>query len=247
MQPLKVTITEVDQEALKDFAPGFKEHYASKGARSAEILLYEEIGYWGIDAKMFADALKEIGDVDSIVLGINSPGGNAFDGIAMFNQLVAHPANVTARIDGVAASAASLVAMAGDKIIMAANSTIMIHPPMTVAIGDAKEFRSVAERLEGITDQYIDTYANRRNLDRSEVAEKIWAETWMRGQEAVDAGFADEVIETPAIAASIAQGRYRHTPAALLSTGKVYQPPPPKWRVAAAQRDRDLKLARETV
>ena len=246
MQPLKTTIHEVNQEALKDFAPGFKEHYANKPAREAEIILYEEIGYWGVTAKMLADELKAIGTVDSILLGISSDGGDAFEGMAMFNALVRHPATVTVRIDGIAASAASLVAMAGDRVTMAQGSTLMIHRPWTVTGGDFEDLRSVSDALEGLTDNYIDIYVNRRNLDRAEVDRIVAAESWLSAQEAMDAGFADEVIATPAIAASIATGRYRNTPAALLDKKAVYTPPPPKWRVAASQRDRDLTLAKET-
>ena len=254
MQPLKVTVRDI----IVPVADGFRkdEHgfpagsaWGQADAKEAEILLYEEIGYWGIDAKMFADALKEIGDVRSIVLGINSPGGDAFDGIAMFNQLVKHPADVTVRVDGIASSTASLVAMAGDRIEMAGNSTLMIHAPWTVALGNANDLRKTADALEGLTENYISTYATRRGIPADQVESVVWEETWLSATEAVDAGFADAVIETPAIAATIAHGRYRHTPAALLSewTTKAYHPPPPKWKVAAAQRERDLTLARETV
>ena len=114
MQPLKVTIRDAVVPGGRTARDEFGNVYGGKLAKEAEILLYEEIGYWAIDAKMFADTLQEIGDVDSIVLGINSDGGDAFDGIAMFNALVRHPAKVTVRIDGIAASAASLVAMAGE-------------------------------------------------------------------------------------------------------------------------------------
>ncbi len=205
----------------------------------AEIFLYEEIGFWGVDAQTFAYTLQEIGEVDRIVLRINSPGGDAFDGVAMFNSLVAHPAKVTVRVDSVAASAASLVAMAGDRIEMAENAFLMLHAPMTVVAGNAAEFRSVADTLEKLTDSYAGTYASRRNLSVDEVGELLADETWLSATEAVEAGFADEVLAVPAVAASIAKGRFRHTPAALLSND-LYQPPPPKWRLAAAERESRL-------
>lgn len=230
MQPLKTSVREIQA-----------------GHKEAEILLYDDIGYWGVTAKMFADELKSIGSIDAITVGISSDGGDAFDGIAIFNMLAAHPAKITTRVDGIAASAASLVAMGGDRIAMAQNSTLMIHAPWTVAIGDANELHRVGELLDTLTDQYIDTYALRRGIARETVEAKVIDETWMTAQAAVEAGFADEVIETPAIAARIPQGRYKHTPAALLDTKAVYTPPPPKWRVAASQRQRDLTLAKEFV
>ena len=243
---LKVRITNTPTGIMHTDTERYPDVYTAN-IKKAEILLYDEIGYWGIDSKMFAGTLKEIGDVDHIVLGINSPGGDAFDGVAMFNALVSHPASVTVRVDSLAASAASLVAMAGDRIEMAENSTMMIHAPFTIAVGDAKELRKTADVLEGLTDQFISTYATRRGIPADKVAGVIWDETWLSAQEAVDIGFADEVLATPAIAASqIAQGRYRHTPAALLNSERVYTPPPPEWRVAASQRERDLTLAKQT-
>ena len=220
---------------------------AGHQGKEAEILLYEEIGYWGITTKMFADELKALGKVDHITVGIGSDGGDAFDGMNMYNALVRHPASVTTRIDSIAASAASLVAMAGDRIEMADNAWMMIHAPWAVTAGNGRELHEIGDLLISLTDDYIDTYANRRGIDRAEVDRIVWAETWMHGSEVVDAGFADEVLATPAIAASIATGRYRHTPAALLDTKAVYVPPPPKWRVAASQRDRDLTLAQGSI
>ena len=216
----------------------FKTHSVA-GAKhetsEAEVFFYEEIGYWGIDAKMFADTLQEIGDVDRIVLRLNSPGGDAFDGVAIFNSLVSHPAAVTVRVDSLAASAASLVAMAGDRIEMAENAFLMIHAPWTVAMGNADELRSVAKTLEKLADSYAGTYASRRKLSADEVGEMLADETWLNASEAVEAGFADEVLAVPAVAASVARGRYQHTPAALLSR-ETYEPPAPKWRLAAAER-----------
>jgi ATP-dependent protease ClpP protease subunit len=210
----------------------------------AEIFLYEEIGYWGIDAKMFADTLKEIGDVDRIILRLHSPGGNAWDGLAIFNNLVQHKASVTVRIDGLAASAASLVAMAGDRIEIAENARVMIHEPWGMMIGNAADLRAEADVLDGITADYARTYARRRGLELEAVTDLMKAETWFSSTDIIEAGFADEVIETPAIAASVAKDRFRNTPAALLSK-ELYQPPPPKWRLAAAERETRLTAIRK--
>src|SRR4030095_8722806 len=95
----------------------------------AEIMVYDEIGMWGVSAADFDRELKALGDVKSINMRINSPGGDSFAGIAIYNTLQAHPATITTRVDGIAASAASLIAMAGDKIIMPDNTFMLVHEP----------------------------------------------------------------------------------------------------------------------
>ena len=129
--------------------------------------------------------------------------------------------------------------MAGDRIEMAENAFLMMHAPWTVVMGNADELRAEANRLEKLTDSYIGTYASRRNLSADEVGELLADETWLSAAEAVEAGFADEVLAVPAVAATVAQGRFRHTPAALLSKD-LYKPPAPKWRLAAAERESRL-------
>ena len=209
----------------------------------AEMFLYGEIGPFGISAKEFADELADLGDVPEITLHINSPGGDAFDGVAIFNSLVQHPATIIVRVDGIAASAASLVAMAGDRIEMAENAFLMVHEPMTLTMGNASEHRSVADILENLTDSYVNTYANRRNLSTDEVAKLLAGETWLSASEAVEAGFADEVLAVPAIAASIAKGRFSKTPASLLSDDTYKRPPSTPRRDLAERRMRKLQVA----
>ena len=211
-----------------------------RAAGEAELFLYDEIGSFGVTAKEFAGQLADLGDVSEIVLRLNSPGGDAWDGVAMFNSLVSHPARVIVRVDGLAASAASLVAMAGDRIEMADNALLMIHAPWTVAMGNADELRSVADLLDELTLSYVATYANRRGLDKGVVADLLWDETWLSAAEAVEAGFADEVIAIPAIAASVAKGRYERTPTGLLGAGQYRRPTPTPRRDAAERRTREM-------
>jgi ATP-dependent protease ClpP protease subunit len=164
-------------------------------AREGETVveLYDEIGFWGTTAKRFADTLKGIsGD---FTLRINSPGGDVFDGIAMHNEVVAHPGKVRVEVMGVAASAASIVAMAGDTIAMAPNAFIMIHNAWTVWAGDRNEFRDIADTLEGIDAALARTYSQRTGVGLKQVKEWMDDETWMDGPDAVEKGFADEVIE----------------------------------------------------
>ena len=187
-----------------------------RAAGEAELFLYDEIGSFGVTAKEFANQLADLGDVSVITLRMNSPGGDAFDGVAMFNSLVQHSAHVTVRVDGLAASAASLVAMAGDRIEMADNAFLMVHAPWLLTAGNARELRTSADLLDTLTLSYVDTYANRRGLDKGVVANLLWDETWLSADEAIEAGFADEVLAVPAIAASVSQGRYERTPASLI-------------------------------
>lgn len=170
--------------------------------KAAEIRIYDYIGEdWygdGCSAKKIADELKAIGEVDDILVKINSPGGSVFDGIAIYNQLKSHGAQINVVIEGVAASAASIIAMAGDKIMMGTATKIMIHNPWTIAMGDANGFRKTAETLDSIRDGMIDAYAERTGLDRKELAQMCDDETWMGPDAAIEKGFADEKLSRDA-------------------------------------------------
>lgn len=176
--------------------------YAMKamGGGVAEVLIYEEIGGWGISAKEFARDLKDLGPVNEISLRINSPGGSVFDGNAIFNQLKQHKARVTAHIDGLAASMASVIAMAADHIVMPENALMMIHNPWTVSIGNAEELRKDADLLDTIKRTLLTAYGRSAMTDE-EISEMMDAETWLTGADAVEMGFADELEEEVAMAA----------------------------------------------
>lgn len=176
--------------------------YAMKamGGGVAEVLIYEEIGGWGISAKEFAQDLKDLGTVNEITLRINSPGGSVFDGNAIFNQLKQHKAKVTAHIDGLAASMASVIAMAADHIVMPENALMMIHNPWTVSIGNAEELRKDADLLDTIKRTLLTAYGRSAMTD-DEISEMMDAETWLTGADAVEMGFADELEEEVAMAA----------------------------------------------
>lgn len=171
-------------------------------AGEVEIILYEEIGYWGVDAKRFRDELKAAGPVTKIHLRINSPGGNVFDGLAIYNTLVQHAARVVVHVDGVALSMASVVAMAGDEIEAAENAFVMIHNPMNIVAGDAEDLRSMAELLDKVKSQLVGIYAARTKLAAEKIAEMMDAETWLSGAECVEQGFADRTYPALAVAAS---------------------------------------------
>lgn len=159
--------------------------------RVAEIYIYDEIGDWGTSAQAFAGALAEL-DVETINLYINSPGGSAWDGVAIYNALRRHPAKINGFVDGIAASAASLIAMASDHLTMNASSQLMIHDASGVAWGDADTMRSTADLLDKLSDSYADAYAKRAGGSREGWRQVMRDETWYTAEEAVLAGLADD-------------------------------------------------------
>lgn len=192
-------------------------NYRMKAARQRlEIFLYDVIGadFWGegVTAKQFAADLKAAGKVDLINVRINSPGGNVFDGLAIYNNLAQHPARVEVDVDGMALSIASIIAMAGDEIRIAANAMMMIHNPHGFAAGDAAELRRQADLMDQVKGNLINTYVARTKRDAVEISGWMDDETWFTAQDAVDNGFADSVTEELAVAASCDTARFRNIP-----------------------------------
>jgi ATP-dependent protease ClpP protease subunit len=162
-------------------------------ADRAEIDLYDEIGTWGVNAKSFRTQLKSI-NAPLIALRINSPGGDVFDAAAIYNDLIDHPARVEVTVTGLAASAASIIAMAGDHVAIADNAFLMVHNAWTVAIGDTRALLDMAAVLEKIDGARAQVYAARSGLDLAAVRAMMDAETWLDAGDAVDKGLADEAI-----------------------------------------------------
>lgn len=159
---------------------------------TAELRIYAEIGYWGVTAQDVADQLEGVhGDLH---VRINSPGGDVFDGYAIFNMLGAHDGQITVTVEGLAASAASFIAMAGDEIRMCLASQMMIHDASGICIGNAQDMRDWAAVLDSVSTTIAGVYAERAGGDDSAWRGLMQAETWYTPQEAVDAGLADEVI-----------------------------------------------------
>ena len=200
--------------------------------RRAEVRLYEEIdhsGWWGVSAAQFASEIGAL-DVDVIDLYVNSGGGSAWDGIAIMNALRRHPARVEVTVDGIAASAASLVCMAGDSITMARSAQMMIHDAIGGAWGNAETMRETADTLDKLCDSYADSYAARAGGDRAAWREVMEAETWYTAEEAVLAGLADawdgsDSAEAAARPVNLSRFRYpgraaAPAPAALMAAPK---------------------------
>ena len=174
-------------------------------ADKAEIWIYEQIGedFWtggGVTAKSFQKELSAV-KASQIDLHINSPGGEVFDGITIYNLLKQHPANVTTYVDGLAASIASVIALAGDRVIMAENALYMIHNPWGFAMGDAAEMRKTADLLDKVGGSLITAYTSKSGKPDDEISALMDAETWMTAQEAKDFGFIDDISESMDLAA----------------------------------------------
>ncbi|KAA9369555.1 head maturation protease, ClpP-related [Ochrobactrum quorumnocens] len=152
----------------------------------------------GVTAKRISAALRNIGKKD-VVVSINSPGGDYFEGLAIYNLLREHPAKVTVKIVGIAASAASVIAMAADEVQIARAGFIMIHNTWVVAVGDRHALRDVADWLEPFDVTATDIYAARTGLDEKEIGRMLDRETWIGGADAVEKGFADSLLSADEI------------------------------------------------
>lgn len=191
----------------------------AKADGSAEIAIYDQIGFWGISAKAFRDELKALGDVSLLDIHIHSPGGEIWDGLAIYNILAAHKARKVVHVDGIAASMASVIAMVGDDIEMAENAWMMIHNPAWMVAGEPDELREAAELLEKTKTQLVGIYAKRCGLPDEEVSALMDAETWFTAEEAVAKGFADRTTESLDLAANYDLSRFRCVPNSLLTSG----------------------------
>lgn len=158
---------------------------------TAVVRVYDEIGY-PVTADEFARDLEAI-SADQIEVHINSPGGDVFDGVAIYNALRAHPARITTRVDGIAASIASVVAQAGDHRVMLSGSQMMVHEAWGLAIGPASEMREYAALLDKQSDVIASIYAERSDRPESRFRQMMTDETWLTADETVAAGLADEI------------------------------------------------------
>ncbi len=165
---------------------------AANEGDAATVSIYDEIGAWGLNAADFARDLKNI-SAKVLNVEINSPGGSVFDGIAIYNALRASGKTINVKVMGIAASVASIIAMAGDKISMPENTFMMIHNPWGMTVGNASELREFAGVLDKIGDGLVATYMRRTGQSEASVKADLAAETWMTAAEAKEKGYADEV------------------------------------------------------
>lgn len=176
-----------------------------------ELFLYGEISsysWWGdeVTPKQFKADLDALGDVTQINVYINSEGGDVFAGQAIYSMLKRHSATINVYVDGLAASIASVIAMAGDTVYMPKNAMMMVHNPWTIAMGTAEDFRKLADDMDKIRESIITVYKDKSGMEENKIIELMDAETWMTAEEAVEYGFADEIEEDKQIAASLKAG-----------------------------------------
>lgn len=219
----------------------------AKAGEPAALYIFDEINpFWGIGAQQVVDELKEI-DASQIDVHINSPGGNVFDGIAIMNALRNHAANITVVVDGLAASIASVIAMAGDEIVMNLGAQMMVHNPSGFAMGDAKTMRELADVLDKSGRNIASIYADRAGGTENDWQSAMDEETWYTAQEAVTAGLADRVdksAQADDIAARFDLSIFNH--AGRAAAPKPYMPAhpkPPESAAAAIHRVHNAAIA----
>lgn len=193
----------------------------------AEISIHDEIGFWGVTAKDFINDLKKI-DGKNITLSINSPGGSVFDALAIFNALRNSGKQITVRVMGIAASAASYIAMAGDKIVMPENTFMMVHNPIGGICGNAEEMREMADILDKVGASLTATYVKRTGKPQEEVEALLAAESYLTAQECLDLGLADEIEPTLKISASFETDRLPENIKAVFVAAQTAQDPEPE-------------------
>jgi ATP-dependent protease ClpP protease subunit len=207
---------------------GYVLSQADDAARAPTLYLYDVLGvdmFGGVLAKQVIDDLRALGDVPELAVRINSPGGDVFEGIAVYNAIARFPANVTVHIDGIAASAATLVAMAGNRIAIAENAMVMVHRPWTAVMGDSPELRRQAEILDKAWSSMLTTYQRRTGRRAATVEQKVaGGEWWMTAAEAVAEGFADVVTKPEKEAQVFGLHRFRQVPAQLAASAASAEP-----------------------
>lgn len=170
----------------------------NKDGDTPKIYIYEQIGedFWGdgVGAKQFVKDLDKL-DAKAIDLHINSPGGNVFDGFAIYNALIAHKATINVKIDGIAASISSVVAMSGNEIEMPENAMLMMHDPSGLVVGTAEDMTKMATALDKIKLGLVSAYRNKSGLDDNKIIQMLTDETWLTAAEAVENGLADKMTD----------------------------------------------------
>lgn len=202
----------------------------------AVLSIFDDIGAFGVSAKSFLNDLASA-QGDSVRVEINSPGGDVFAGLAIYNGLRNSGKKVNVRVLGLAASAASLVAMAGDTIEMPENSFMMVHNPWGFAMGGASDMRDTADMLDKLGTSLASTYAKRTGKSAEEITALLDAETWMSAAEAVDAGFATAVISEVPVKAAFDLDRLPANVRAAYASAKASAPAPAPTPAPAPEDD----------
>lgn len=193
MQLIKNNCQSKDSVGFKAQA---KSPLAMDGESRPAILIYDVIDpWWGVSAEMVKTSLLNNPDATDIDVFINSPGGDVFEATAIYSSLISHPAKIHVHIDGVAASAATRIAMAGDTIEIAESGMYMIHFAWTFAYGNASELRQTAEMLDKVDNTIVADYVKNSNSDEQQIRDWMEAETWFTADEALEHGFVQSIMQ----------------------------------------------------
>lgn len=175
-------------------------NWARDADESGERVLYfdgeiSDETWWGDEITPAIFKSELFSDKGDITIWLNSPGGDCIAASQIYSMLMDYPHNVTVKIDGIAASAASVIAMAGTKVLMAPTALMMVHNPLTIAIGDTDEMQKAISMLDEVKESIINAYQVKTNQSRAKISHWMDAETWMNANKAIELGFADGVLE----------------------------------------------------
>jgi ATP-dependent Clp endopeptidase proteolytic subunit ClpP len=195
---------ELDNEAegMASKSNWYAIHKASDGEAEVEVSIYDEIGFGGVTAKDFMAEVKKLKG-QHIHLRINSVGGSVIEGAAIYNALRRHKGGLTVHVDGLAASMASVIAMAGEEVYIADNAMLMIHNPWSMTMGDADDLRKEADVLDKLKNTLVNAYARKTGMEAEDIAAMMDEETWLNATQSVAMGFADEIEDGIEAAASL--------------------------------------------
>lgn len=202
----------------------------NKKDKTGSLSIFAEIGkdWWGdgttVEAQQFKKDLDNLGEIDTLNIDINSPGGSFFEGLAIYNILKRTKATKNVTILGLAASAASTIAMVGDTVSMSEDSYIMIHNAHSMTWGDAREMEKVANELKQFDGTIANIYAKKTGMGEEEIRELMNNETWMNGAECKEKGFCDEVTDAKEVAACFKLDKFKNAPKNLAVTTPEPEP-----------------------
>jgi len=177
-------------------------------SNTTEVMIYDEIGLYGVNAKSFVEEIKEIPNSASVLLRINSPGGSVVDGLAIYDAVNRLPQKVTSRIEGIAASMASVIALAADEVVMSENSLYMIHNVWGGEVGDSDDLRKAADLMDKMSDRLVNIYVSKTGKSEEQVRSWMDEETWFDSSEAFESGFINSIEEPVRMAAKFDINKY---------------------------------------
>jgi ATP-dependent Clp endopeptidase proteolytic subunit ClpP len=173
-----------------------------------EVMIYDEIGLYGVNAKSFIEEIKGIPKSTSVLLRINSPGGSVIDGLAIYDAVNRLPQKVTSRIEGIAASMGSVIALAADEVIMSENSLYMIHNVWGGEVGESDDLRKAADLMDKMSDRLVNIYVSKTGKSEEQIRSWMDAETWFDSSEAFESGFINKIEEPIKMAAKFDIDKY---------------------------------------